>query len=497
MRCLTLANALGESGAEVTFVAAAMPEALGERIAAAGHRLARIASSPEMQRDGAKWEEPPLSTEAQRADAEATRRAAGQADWLIVDHYLLNARWHSAGRSFADQLLVIDDLANRPCDCDILLDQTYGRSAADYRELVPDGARILAGATYALLRPEFARERPAALDRRKVGGPVRRILVSMGIADPDGITARVAEQVLAAASECAIDVVAGAHAISLEHVRELAGGHSRILVHVDSEQMAELMRDADVAIGAAGMTSWERCCLGLPSIVLVLADNQRAGAEALAASDAALVTRHADEVSAELGRLLNDADAVARMSAAAFAISDGLGTSRVLGAMLDAEISGDILVRPATLADGGQLWLWRNDPVTRAQSRTSEPVNWEDHVKWLAARLDRPDGYLFIAERNGVPVGTVRFDQLRIGGHEVSIAVAPEQRSSGCGAAMLRAGCERIGPGAIYASVREDNGPSRRLFESCGFTEIESAESRFLRYLLVMNDRAAPKRNKR
>jgi hypothetical protein len=222
----------------------------------------------------------------------------------------------------------------------------------------------------------------------------------------------------------------GPQTTTVEQVRELAARHSSVSIHANSERMAELMREADIAIGAAGMTSWERCFLGLPSIILVLAENQRAGAEALAASGAALVVDHADEIEAKLSLLIEDAEAVARMSAAAFAITDGMGTGRVIGAMLGEEAPGEIRLRSTNLADGEMLWLWRNDPLTRAQSRTSEPISWKDHIKWLSTTLDRSEGRFFVAERNGIPLGTVRFDPLQAGGHEVNIAIAPVRGAS-------------------------------------------------------------------
>lgn len=497
MRCLSLANALAEAGATVTFVSAVMPDALEKRIAEAGHALERIPESPEARRPSGQWEEPPLSEDAQKADAKATGAAIGQADWVIVDHYLLDERWHSAARAFARRILVIDDLANRSYDCDVLLDQTFGRRAEAYRNLVPGGAKILTGPAYALLRPEFARERPAALERRTAGGPAHRVLVSVGTADPDGITARALAQVLAAAPRCDVDVVLGPQAAGRDQVNELARRHPRVAVHVNSERMAELMRDADLAIGAAGTTSWERCCLGLPSVILVLAENQRPSAQALSAAGAALAADDLDTIGAKLALLVEDAAALARMSAAAFAITDGLGTSRVLRVLLDREAAtGEIQVRRATMLDAEQLWLWRNDPLTRAQSRAGEPISWKDHVTWLACALDRPGAHFFIAERDENSVGTVRFHPLEDGGHEVSIAVAPELRGRGCGAELLRAVCAQMGAGAIYASVRVDNEPSRSLFESCGFSQIASAEPGFLRYLLRMQEIKAARGNK-
>jgi len=335
MRCLTLADALAEAGAEVTFVAASMPGPLEERITRSGHRYVQIAASPELDRAPGHWEEPPLSAEAQLADAQATGVAAGSADWAVVDHYLLDAHWHSAARDFASRLLVIDDLANRPYDCDVLLDQTFGRSRADYRDLVPDKANILTGSAYAMLRPEFARERPAALKRRREAGPVRRILVSMGTVDPAGITARVVEQLVEAMPECAIDVVLGPQAQSLDQVRRLQERHPQVSVHVDARNMAELMRDADVAVGAAGMTSWERCCLGLPSIVLVLAENQSLIAQRLAETSAHVVVPAQDlgALVEGLCRLSESQTLRVVMAERAAEVCDGSGVEKVRALM--------------------------------------------------------------------------------------------------------------------------------------------------------------------
>ena len=482
MRCLTLADALAEHGADVTFVAAAMPDAIAERIAASGHTLIRIPASPELDREGEHWHERLLSDEAQRADVEATG-TAGPADWLIVDHYLLDARWHSASRRFADRLLVIDDLANRECDCDFLLDQTLGREPRDYDGLLPSAARRLIGAQYALLRPEFAQERIAALQRRRAGGKPRRLLISLGTTDPGEVTGIILEQVLEAAPACSIDVVLGPQAASADRVQRLARGNPRVSVHVASTRMAELMRDADIAIGAAGVTSWERCCLGVSSVVLVLAKNQRLGATALSQAGAAVIADRAEDIGEMLRSLVEDALELSRMSAAAFAITDGQGTDRAVRALFrETEETGiAISLRAATADDAELLWLWRNDPLTRFQSRNSAPIAWSDHARWFTGSLSSSATRVLIAERNGIPAGVVRFDQ-HGADCEVSITVAPGLRGSGIGRHMLRAACEQTTN--LFAVVRDDNQASRRLFESCGFTAACGDGAGFRRYVL-------------
>jgi len=490
MRCLTLANALSEAGATVTFVAAAMPEAIAERIRLAGHALRRIPASAELRREGEKWEEPPLGAEAQLADARATAEAIGEADWLVVDHYLLDPRWHSAARGFADRILVIDDLANRPYDCDILLDQTFGRSPDDYRELTPESAKILAGAIYALLRPEFARERPAALERRQEGGPVRRILVSMGTTDPGGLTGRIVGQILSAAPQCAIDVVLGSQATSLDEVRALATRHPAVSVHVDSDRMAELMRDADFAIGAAGSTSWERCCLALPAIVLPVADNQRLGAENLERAGAVLLA----DSPADVATLLKGLEDRLRISmiAAAAAITDGNGTQMVVDAVSGGKLFGQdqLELRGAVSDDSRTVWLWRNDFTTRRFSQTSDPIGWRDHVRWWQSTLKSADRHLLIAELAGTAVAMVRFDLSDEGGFEVSINLAPSARGSGLGGRILAKACNKfraVHDGArLLATVHPENPPSRAIFQKLGFVRSGALlNSGFERYELA------------
>jgi len=468
-----------------------MLDALEKRITDAGHEFQRIPASPEMPRQGVKWEEPPFSADAQLADAAATEDAVGSTDWIVVDHYLLDRCWHTAGRRFADRILVIDDLANRSYDCDILLDQNFGRSVEDYRALVPDDARILVGASFAPLRPEFARERPAALERRQAGGRVRRILVSMGTADPGGITARVLEQLLAVGSEYAMDVVLGPQATSLDHVRELAARYLNISVHVDSERMAEFMAEADIAIGAAGTTSWERCCLGLPSIAIVLAENQRLAATNLERAGAAFLAESPEVIPALFRRMADDERMRLSMIAAAAAVTDGNGARRIAEAMIGQtpEIDNEPTIRPATPEDSRMVWLWRNDDMTRTLSQTRAPIPWPDHRSWWDKTLASTDRQLLIAEVRSVAVAALRFDHVGEDEFEVSINLAPSARGSGLGGRILAEACktfeEKRAPVSLTATIHTENPASRRIFEKVGFVRADAlSNSPFERYVL-------------
>jgi len=197
-------------------------------------------------------------------------------DWLIVDHYALDEQWQKKLKPYYEKLMVIDDLADRKHQCDILLDQNFGRSLQDYKELVPTSSKLLMGSKYALLRPEFEKYRQYSLNRRK-NEKFKKLLVNMGGTDTDNITGKVIErlQIAKLPKDVEITIVMGKTAPHLSNiitsVNKLPYGSE---VKVDVDNMAELMANADIAIGASGATTWERCCLGLPTIQLVTAHNQ-------------------------------------------------------------------------------------------------------------------------------------------------------------------------------------------------------------------------------
>jgi len=275
MRCLTLAQALRAQGASCRFVSRADAGHLLEAVGAQGFEALALPAST-----------PGLDPDDPAADARQTLAAldGSVADWLVMDHYALDARWGRAMRPAAHRLMVIDDLANRGQDADLLLDQNLGRQDRDYADHLPAAARVLTGPAYALLRPGFAARRGPSLAQR-AQRPLRQLLLSLGGVDAGNATG----QVLQALRDCAlpvgtrISVVMGPSAPWLDAVRRQAARMPwPTEVLLNPPDMARLMADSDLAIGGCGSTAWERCCLGLPSLVLVLADNQRAGALALA-----------------------------------------------------------------------------------------------------------------------------------------------------------------------------------------------------------------------
>lgn len=254
-------------------------------------------------------------------------------DLLVVDHYGLDTGFETACRPWARRIMVLDDGPGRRHDCDILLDQNLDAQSGAYRGLVPHDCRLLTGPGYALLRPQFPGARREALARRASGGPARRLLISLGATDPSNVTSRVVAAT--AGLPLQIDVALGSASAQEPVIGELASrlGLS-VRVHVDVTDMAALMSAADLAVGAGGSTSLERCCLGLPSLIVVLAENQRDIAAALDRAGAALDLGQAEtltneKLTAALQMLYQDEGRRSAMAERAAAICDGDGTRRV------------------------------------------------------------------------------------------------------------------------------------------------------------------------
>lgn len=347
MRCLTLADALLAAGIQCHFICRAHPGSLIEQIRQLGFPVSvlpapAIAEVPHIDGPGvssqpihAAWLGVDWST-----DSEQTKVCLGDTvvDWLIVDHYALDARWEQAVRPLCRKLMVIDDLVDRPHDCDLLLDQSLSRDAGDYSPLVPDGCTVLAGAHYALLRPEFADLRKDSL-RRRINPQLKHLLITMGGVDQADATGKVLEALLECSlpADMRITVVMGPHAPWLERVQLLAKQMPQVTqVKVNVNNIAELMVESDFAIGAAGTTSWERCCMGLPMLIVVLAENQRNVGAALEQSGSTLLLDSVDTIPHALQSMLSmlvTTDALNQLSQKSRLVTDGQGVSRVLNAM--------------------------------------------------------------------------------------------------------------------------------------------------------------------
>jgi len=277
MRCLTLAQVLKENGADAEFICRKHNGSLIDKIRSSGFVVHELKVFEETEVDTKLAHSHWLGvTQQQDADDCIDIFKAKKVDWLIVDHYALDEQWQKRLKPYYEKSMVIDDLADRKHQCDVLLDQNFGRSSKDYKEFLPTSVKLLMGSEYALLRPEFEKYRRYSLSRRK-DEKFKKLLINMGGADPDNITGKVIErlQIAKLPKDVEVTIVMGQTAPHLASVIDSANKLPyRSEVKVDVDNMAELMANADIAIGASGATTWERCCLGLPTIQLVTAYNQ-------------------------------------------------------------------------------------------------------------------------------------------------------------------------------------------------------------------------------
>lgn len=331
MRCLTLADELAEQGAQCEFVCREHPGNLIDHIQSKGYKVHSLSVGETADTDltHSKWLG---ATQAQDAEACAPILSKLQPDWLVIDHYAIDIRWETALMPYYRKLMVIDDLADRKHASNVLLDQTYGRDACDYSELVPNNCSVLCGANYALLRPEFAELRAYSLQRR-LQPELKRLLITMGGVDRENVTNRVLHCLRASPlpPDCEIIVVVGASSPNLADIQnESKTMPWRTRVEAGVNNMAELMAESDLAIGAAGATSWERCCLGLPTIMIVLAENQRKIAQELFTAGAAIeLDIEKQEGCVELITKALQTNLLSETSQFAFKITNGLGCRRV------------------------------------------------------------------------------------------------------------------------------------------------------------------------
>lgn len=419
MRCLTLAEGLRAAGAESVFVCRELPGGAERLVRAAGFEVRLLSAPgpgdvPDAAPAHAAW----LGVAAS-IDAEQTSAALADAplDWLVVDSYALDARWERAARAVARRVAVIDDLADRPHDCDVLLDQNLFEDAAErYLPLVPAHCLLLLGPRYALLREEFA---AARRQRRERDGSVSRVLVYFGGGDPGNETAEAVEALRRlGVPGLAADVVVSPSNPHRAAIAEAAGRLPGAVLFGQTDRMAELMATADLALGASGTASWERCYLGLPSVVGAIADNQESVGEELGRSGATVYLGReprAEAFESALRELLRDPERLRAMSERCLSLMADTepGAAHPLAAYLTG--SHNLFdrrwcrLRAVEERDLPMLLAWRNDPRVRCSMLTDHVIAREEHEAWYLREVVSGATRVLVFELLGRPVGLVYF----------------------------------------------------------------------------------------
>lgn len=458
MRCLALAQAWRHTGGAVMFASAVLTPALEERIRGEGFDLVQIAA----ERGSAQ-------------DLEETVAAAERlgCECVVQDGYCFDAEYQKALQGSVARLLVLDD--NSECErytASLVLNQNAYASEAMYERRSAD-TRLLLGARYALLRREFlelGRPAPRAADRAK------NILVSLGGGDPENVSASVLEALRRTRlRDINVRVICGPSNPNLEALQSEAELPFACEV-LTGVSMPQAMAWADLAITGAGATCWETAFMGLPSCVVVMAENQVRVAVTLARIGVAECAVDASQLDTgvladRVARLAADGERRSAMSKRGRELVDGRGAERVCRYLRRERLR----LRKVEEGDCKLLWEWANDRVVRTSSFTPQPIPWNEHVQWFGRRLTDPHCIMFVGlDEEMKLVGQARVEPGADQQLEVDITVAPSQRGRGYGALLIDEAARQVfaetGSRTLHALIRPENEASRKAFERGGFT---------------------------
>jgi UDP-2,4-diacetamido-2,4,6-trideoxy-beta-L-altropyranose hydrolase len=476
VRCLVLADELKRRSFNISFACLPQESDLIAYIESRGYSVCRLTQPvkpviPKHNADYQGWLQ-----RSQTEDAEDFIANAPAFDVVIIDHYGIDHEWHYLVKKNRHSLVVVIDDLVRAHDADLVIDQTYSRNSLDYSS----NSKVLAGSKYALLRPSFSLYRAKAIVR-KLEAYKPKILISFGGIDAPNATMETLK-VLVSWSNATCTVLLGANAPHFEEVKSFCFENDN-LRHIDYvENMASLMLEHDISIGAPGTTTWERACLGLPSIVIPIADNQKEIASILNTESISICLSIDDidnKLDSSLRELLSNLDSYKTKN---LSICDGLGVFRIATELKSLLANGcRIKLVEASQEHTKKVYEWQCLPETRKYALNPEPPSWDEHALWMTKKLESGKDYFYIISslKDGLAIGVVRLDWLDDVDYLISIFIDPSYFGCGiAGEALLL--IDSIHPQAcIHATVLEENIASQRLFEKAGYSRKSATE--FLR----------------
>lgn len=470
MRTAALASAWCNMGGAATIVCTAdLPRSLRQRL----------------ERDGIVVEI--MSAETPTDDAVQTARLAEEtgATWIVADGYSFDDAYQETLKRSSAKLLVVDDFGHAEHHhADLLLNQNIYADRSDYGESKPES--LLLGPRFVLMRDEFS---SIETNKKRVPKTAKRIMVTMGGADQGNFTSTCLHAIadLPNNDTISVDVIVGAsndHYESLQQLcRELPNS---VRLHRNTDRMATIIKQCDLAITAGGSTCYELARCGVPAIVLSTAENQIPVARSFHESGSMVWLGDSDSVpvqmlTTEIQKLVNDSALRKKMAAANRALVDGQGAKRIARRLLQEEL----VFREVVSEDSKQLWQWRNESTVREGAFQSEEISWTEHQIWFQrAMADRLVDIWIVETRAGEsepaeirrPIGPVRLNFDSMGTQAtISLSIAPEFRGRGWGTAVIEAACRRAFHSddiqEIVAWIKPENRSSLAAFDSAGFIE--------------------------
>jgi UDP-2,4-diacetamido-2,4,6-trideoxy-beta-L-altropyranose hydrolase len=465
MRCIALAQAWQDQGGVVTFISHCESSALHQRIMSEGFSFIPIKylhPHPDDLLETLEYlkHHSPLTTHH-------------SPNWLVLDGYHFTPDYQKTVREAGIKLLVIDDIGHlQYYHTDVLLNQNI--YAPDLKYNCDEDTILLLGTRYALLRREFLKYKGF---KRNIPERAKNILITLGGGDPDNVTLKVMRALnMIRDHDIEIKVVFGPANPNIESVRKelaLSSVAFHLLESVDN--MTELMVWADVAVSAGGSTCWELGFIGVPNIIIVIAENQKLVAEGLAKADMSVNLgwhNNVDptKIAQEIIALLFSAEKRRAMIQKVATNIDGVGARRVIRKINCVPIS----IRKATETDCELIWNWANDPVVRLSAFCSGFIKYEEHIKWFYDKLYNSESVIFIGYNNkNQPVGQIRFDKIKTNEYEIDVSIDKDSRGKGYGVQLIKLGIIELlklnSASIINAFVKSNNYSSKSIFIKAGF----------------------------
>ncbi|MGY5617791.1 UDP-2,4-diacetamido-2,4,6-trideoxy-beta-L-altropyranose hydrolase [Vibrio cincinnatiensis] len=473
MRCLVLADELKLKGHDIAFACTPLEGDMRSFISERGFRVITLPAPKVIiisthDADYESWLQKDVDV-----DAQDFLSSVSSADLVITDHYAIGEQWQERVKiALGCYLFAIDDLARRHF-ADLILDQTLGREATDYAD---SKAIVLYGTEFALLKPAFAGMRERALSRT-LPSDKPKVLISMGGVDTPNATLKVLKALADGQVEAQFTVLLSPRAPYFQQVKDWCALRENVTHHEFVTDMAHLMLEHDLAIGAPGTTSWERACLGLPSIVIPLAQNQQLICTQLVEHKAAYDVDIEDISARMVGEYQKSLKHWSEIKDANFALCDGLGTRRVVLEIetLLGEGREDIRLVRASQDDIALVYQWQCHSETRKYALIPHTPTWDEHHRWMSKKLlSVTDHYYIVVDRASLSkVGVVRLDRLHAGYYLISIFVDPQSYGKGFAYKALCA-IDAIHPDVmIQATVLQANVASQRLFKKAGYQQVD------------------------
>jgi UDP-2,4-diacetamido-2,4,6-trideoxy-beta-L-altropyranose hydrolase len=489
MRCLNLADQLKKKGANCKFICRNLKDNLIEKIKK-NHEITVLSTPKQYNKNlfkhkinsayfnylGVNWKD----------DARQTINALNKkkVDWLIVDHYGIDKRWEKKIKSYVKKIMIIDDLANRYHDCELLLNQNLiNNCSLSYQKLLPRNCTCLIGPKYALLNDEYKNKHKYILSRK---GPVKRILIYFGSTDQNSLIKKCIKAFLKLNEKnIKLDIVVNLNIQKKLKNQKLIKKNKNIKFYNNLNSIAPLICKADLSIGACGISIWERCCLGLPSIVITIADNQKSIAKELHKRRLIHLIGHFDKVNVNLifkilKQYINKD--LKTWSSTCKLVTDGKGVEK-LASVLTLSSKTKLKSRYASLEDEMLLLNWANDPLVRSNGFNSKIINKKNHNKWFNFRIlnKKICKILIVMTTEKVPIGQVRFEKTGKKWY-INYSLASFARGQNISSNLLKVAISKLKKNKkteLFAKIKKNNLASFKALENVGFTRHKSPKNKF------------------